>query len=48
MAGEFWLSDRQWAVIDPLLPKNQSGAHRGTPPVKAALWGSEQLALLRS
>jgi transposase len=28
MAGEFWLSDRQWAVIDPLLPKNQSGAHR--------------------
>jgi transposase len=28
MAGEFWLTDRQWAVIDPLLPKNQSGAHR--------------------
>jgi transposase len=28
MAGEFWLSDGQWAVIDPLLPKNQSGAHR--------------------
>lgn len=28
MAGEFWLSDRQWTVIDPLLPKNQSGAHR--------------------
>ena len=28
MAGEFWLSDRQWAVIDPLLPRNQSGAHR--------------------
>ena len=28
MAGEFWLSDRQWAAIDPLLPKNQSGAHR--------------------
>jgi len=22
------LSDRQWAVIDPLLPKNQPGAHR--------------------
>jgi transposase len=28
MAGAFWLSDRQWAVIDPLLPKNQSGAYR--------------------
>jgi len=28
MAGEFWLSDRQWAAIGPLLPKNQSGAHR--------------------
>jgi transposase len=28
MAGEFWLSDRQWAAIKPLLPKNQSGAHR--------------------
>jgi transposase len=28
MAGEFWLSDLQWAVLDPLLPKNQSGAHR--------------------
>jgi len=28
MAGEFWFSDRQWVVIDPLLPKNQSGAHR--------------------
>jgi transposase len=28
MAGEFWLSDRQWAAIDPLLPKNQSGARR--------------------
>ena len=28
MAGEFWLSDRQWAAIDPFLPKNQSGAHR--------------------
>jgi hypothetical protein len=21
MAGEFWLNDRQWAAIDPLLPK---------------------------
>ena len=28
MAREFWLSDRQWAAIEPLLPKNQSGAHR--------------------
>jgi transposase len=28
MAGEFWLSDRQWAAIDPLLPKNQPGARR--------------------
>jgi transposase len=28
MAGEFWLTDRQWAVIEPVLPKNQSGAHR--------------------
>lgn len=28
MAGEFWLSDRQWAVIEPLLPTNQAGARR--------------------
>lgn len=28
MAGEFWLNDRQWAAIDPLLPKNQPGARR--------------------
>jgi transposase len=28
MANEFWLSDGQWAVIDPLLPKNRPGAHR--------------------
>ncbi len=28
MAGEFWLDDRQWAVIAPLLPTNQPGAHR--------------------
>src|SRR5271155_303826 len=28
MAGEFWLDDRQWTVIEPRLPKNQSGAHR--------------------
>ena len=28
MAGEFWLSDTQWAVIEPLLPRNQPGARR--------------------
>ena len=28
MAGEFWFSDRQWAAIEPLLPKNQPGARR--------------------
>jgi putative transposase len=28
MAGEFWFSDRQWAVIEPLLPTNQPGARR--------------------
>ena len=28
MAGEFWLGDRQWAAIEPLLPKKQPGAHR--------------------
>ena len=28
MTGEFWLDDRQWAAIEPLLPKNQPGAHR--------------------
>ncbi len=28
MAGEFWFDDRQWAVIAPLLPTNQPGAHR--------------------
>ena len=28
MAGEFWLSDAQWEVIEPLLPKNQPGARR--------------------
>src|SRR5579883_3459425 len=28
MAGAFWLDDRQWAVIGPLLPTNQPGAHR--------------------
>jgi transposase len=28
MAGEFWFNDRQWAVIEPLLPQNQPGARR--------------------
>ncbi len=28
MASEFWLSDRQWAAVEPLLPKNQPGARR--------------------
>ena len=28
MAGEFWLSEAQWEVIGPLLPKNQPGARR--------------------
>ena len=26
--AEFWLSDGQWAAIEPLLPKNQPGARR--------------------
>jgi len=28
MAGEFWLSDETWAVIDALLPKVYAGARR--------------------
>ena len=24
----FWVSDEQWAVIEPRLPRNQPGAHR--------------------
>jgi len=28
MANVFWLSDAQWAVIEPHLPKNQAGARR--------------------
>lgn len=28
MANEFWLSDRQWAAIEPCLPRNQPGARR--------------------
>lgn len=26
--GLFWLSDEQWAVIEPHLPRNQPAAHR--------------------
>jgi transposase len=28
MAAEFWLSEGQWAAIQPPLPKNQAGARR--------------------
>ena len=28
MADLFWLSDEQWAVLEPFMPKNQSGARR--------------------
>ena len=28
MAGGFWLSDRAWSAIEPLLPSNQPGARR--------------------
>ena len=28
MANEFWLSDKQWAAIEPCLPMNQPGARR--------------------
>ncbi len=28
MAGEFWLSDRAWAAVEPLLPRNRPGARR--------------------
>jgi transposase len=28
MSNGFWLSDAQWAVIEPHLPKNQPGARR--------------------
>jgi transposase len=24
----YWLSDREWSVIEPLLPKGQRAAHR--------------------
>ena len=28
MGALFWLSDEQWAVVEPQLPKNQPGARR--------------------
>lgn len=28
MSGRFWLDDAAWAVLEPLLPKNQPGARR--------------------
>lgn len=28
MANLFWVSDAQWAAIDPLLPRNRPGARR--------------------
>lgn len=28
MSGGYWLSDRAWAAIEPLLPRNQPGARR--------------------
>jgi len=28
MSGLFWLNDRQWAAIEPFVPKNQPGARR--------------------
>jgi putative transposase len=28
MGGEFWLNDRHWSAIEPLLPKNRPGAPR--------------------
>jgi transposase len=28
MSAEFWLSERQWSTIEPLLPRNQPGARR--------------------
>jgi transposase len=32
MRGRFWLDDEAWAVIEPLLPKNQPGARRVDDP----------------
>ena len=28
MVGLFWLSDAQWAVMEPFMPRNQPGARR--------------------
>jgi transposase len=28
MADLFWLSDEQWAVMEPFMPKNQPGPER--------------------
>ncbi len=28
MADLFWLSDEQWTVMEPFMPRNQPGAHR--------------------
>lgn len=28
MPDLFWLSDEQWAVLEPFMPKNQPGAPR--------------------
>jgi len=32
MAGEYWLSDEAWAVIDPLIPKVYPGTAQRGPP----------------
>ena len=31
MADLFWLSDEQWAVLEPFMPQNQPGARRVIP-----------------
>ena len=31
MADLFWLSDEQWAVMEPFMPKNQPGPERNCP-----------------
>ena len=28
MADLFWITDEQWAMIEPFMPQNQPGAHR--------------------
>ena len=40
MAEQFWLSDTQWAVIEPLLPERPShpfGCHNPRVPDREAL-----------